>query len=299
MKKVGLFIVGGAKCGTTWVHNMLVQRPDVSLPEQKETNFFAFLGREVDFKGPHDDENTNKHTVRGLAAYQALFRSEAALWVEACPAYLYVPEAAQHIQEYNPDARIVIILRDPIERAWSNYQHLVRDGAEHETFERALALEETRARQGWVWFWDLYRQGLYAEQIARYRALFPEQALLILKFEDIKADPTAFMQKLEVFARLPAYDYDYSTEKNESGLPVGPFAFLHRLLYAPGWFNKLLRFLLPTSVRKKISGLFKKRVVRKSEMDLKTREQLQLRYKAEVERLAMTTDLDFSDWIGR
>ena len=178
MKKVDIFVVGGAKCGTTWLHNVLALRSDVSLPEQKETNFFAFMGEEVHFTGPHDDENTNKYTVRSLEKYHSLFDIGKRYWIEVCPSYLYVEKSAKNIFEYNPNSKIIIILRDPVARAWSNYQHLVRDGAETESFEKALELEVAREKSGWVWFWNLYRQGLYVEQVRRYLDIFPKANVL-------------------------------------------------------------------------------------------------------------------------
>ena len=296
MKKVDFFIVGGAKCGTTWVHNMLVQRHDVSLPEQKETNFFAFLGKDVNFSGPLDKENTNKFTVRDLSAYHELFSNERAAWIEACPSYLYVKEAAENIYQYNREAKVLLILRDPVERAWSNHQHLVRDGAEQESFERALELENARHEAGWVWFWDIFKQGLYFDQVVRYLTVFPAGAVKVMFFEDIQRDALAFMRAVELFFGLQEFGYQFSVDKNESGVPSGGFVGVHRLLYQPSRFNALLRKLLPEQTRKNISSLFKRSIMQKQVICPETRSQLVKRYIPEIEKLEQLLERDLSLW---
>jgi hypothetical protein len=297
MKRVDIFVVGGAKCGTTWLHHMLCQRMDVAMPAQKETNFFAHLGQDVKFAGPHDDENTNKHTVRDIGTYHALFNGNDKLWLEICPSYLYVEGAAENIYRYNPAAKIMIILRNPVDRAWSNYQHLVRDGAEDRTFEQALELENERSQAGWVWFWDLYRQGLYSRQVSNYLSRFPRSAVYVARFEDIHRDPAGFMRKVEAFMELSPYQYPGVVEKNESGIPAKGFGWLHRFLFMPGSVNQLLRKGLPLETRKRLAARFKRVVMRKGYIQEQTRKELMNKYRRDIRALEHMIDMDLSEWV--
>jgi hypothetical protein len=268
------------------------------MPAQKETNFFAHLGQEVKFAGPHDDENTNKYTVQDIGTYHSLFNGNDKLWLEICPSYLYVEGAAENIYRYNPAAKIVIILRNPVDRAWSNYQHLVRDGAEDKTFEQALALENERSQAGWVWFWDLYRQGLYSRQVSNYLSRFPVKAVYIARFEDLQRDPADFMRKVEAFLGLSPHHYKGAVEKNESGTPVRGFGWLHRFFFRPGRINMLLRKGLPLERRKRLAIRFKRVVMRKEHIQEKTRKELVNKYRRDIRALERLIDMDLSEWMN-
>jgi len=296
MKKVDVFVVGGAKCGTTWLHNMLCQRSDISMPEQKETNFFSYIGKDVNFSGPLDDKTINNFTIKDLDAYHALFSHADNLWLEVCPSYLCVKEAAKNIYDYNKDAKIIIILRNPVERAWSNHQFLVSVGAEDRSFEDALMLEEERESAGWSWIWNLYRQGLYAQQVERYLSFFPRKMVYIAKFEDIHKNQELFIRSLEDFIGLKHYSYRSSVEKNVSGNPPRGMIGFHRLIFAPGTVNNFLRLIFPIKIRKILSSLFKRIVMKKSFMKKETKELLENKYADEIVALEKVTGEVFPEW---
>ena len=136
-------IVGAAKAGTTALHEYLQQHPQIYMTPTKETNFFAFEGVELNFQGK-GDEALKEFSITDLATYQAQFagiQEETAIG-EACPSYLYVPEAATKIKKYIPQVRLIIILRNPVERAYANFLHVIRDDREtHQDF--AIRRDET------------------------------------------------------------------------------------------------------------------------------------------------------------
>ncbi len=123
MTMPNFLIVGAMKCGTTALYYYLEQHPQIFMSPVKEPNFFCFEGREGLDSG---------NSITDIAAYRGLFRgvsSERAIG-EASHCYLYEPRAVERIKHYTPDARLIAILRSPIERAYSHFLHAVRNGTE-------------------------------------------------------------------------------------------------------------------------------------------------------------------------
>ena len=180
-------IVGAAKAGTTALYTYLKQHPQVYTTPQKETSFFAFEGEKINFTGPGDNQ-VSEYPITDLATYQQQFQGvnqEKAIG-EACPVYLYHPQAARRIHHYVPDVRLIAILRNPIDRAYTNYLHLVREGRETATdFIDALQAEPQRIKDNWLWFWYYTKLGYYAEQLQRYYQLFVKFKYIYTKIYSI------------------------------------------------------------------------------------------------------------------
>ena len=131
MAMPNFLIIGAMKSGTTALYYYLEQHPQVYMSPVKEPNFFC------------SEENSDGDFATRLGAYQDLFRDvsgEKAIG-EASHCYLYEPEAAARIQEYITDAKLIAVLRDPVDRAYSHFLHMVRNGSEPLT-DFALALRE-------------------------------------------------------------------------------------------------------------------------------------------------------------
>ena len=167
--KVDFFCVGVAKAGTTTLHDLLSLQDNISLPERKETNYFSFgISGTPAFTGPLDNSSVNEPTITSFEEYVSDFDHEQGKLIgEVCPSYS-LDGTATNIYEHNPEAKIIILLREPVGRAYSNYQHLVRDGREFSSFEDALAAEADRLDRGWEWFWGLKRNSLYFEFVKEY-----------------------------------------------------------------------------------------------------------------------------------
>ena len=185
MNKPNFFIVGAAKSGTTTLYDYLKDHPEVFMPKDdlhKEPSHFSNLITWY--------KNPNK--------YFPLFddAKPQQRWIgEASTAYLSDPSAAGNIHKYDPNARIIIILRNPADRAYSMYCWMVQEGYEYvSSFEKALAAEERRARKKIPNFWEpqyyynylYFRAGLYYEQVKRYMELFPGK-VLVMTFEELVA----------------------------------------------------------------------------------------------------------------
>lgn len=191
-------ILGSQKAGTTSLYQVLKQHPEIFMPEKKELNYFF-----------HEDEY-----AKGDDYYQAYFAPapEAAKAIgEASPGYICHPLAPERIHQLVPEAKLIVTVRNPIERAYSQYWDNRRSLSETYTFEEAIdtALEENY-QPGKLGY---FSRGTYMQYIRRYLALFQAEKLLVLPFEDLKANPQAFFRRcFEFLGVAPAFTCPEMTE---------------------------------------------------------------------------------------
>lgn len=207
-------IIGTQKGGTTSLYSYLVQHPKIAPVLTKEIHYF------------------DGYFTKGLAWYKAHFplalRMKGKLTGEATPYYLYHPHAAKRAAELVPNAKLVILLRNPVERAYSHYNMGNRLNIENrESFEEAVEAEEGRIREDWnkmiadpgwessnVQNYSLLDRGRYLAQIKRWEAHFPREQMLILSSEDFFHDPAAVTRKVWGFLGAPDYPLQNKKAKN-------------------------------------------------------------------------------------
>ena len=209
MHKPNFFIVGAPRSGTTSMYIYLKQHPEIYVSVDKEPHFF---------------DNNN---LRGEEFYRRLFplrmhvrarerrSGRRAATGEATTYYLSHPAVPARVRAMLPDVRLIAILRDPVDRAYSHYQLSVREGGEPLSFEEALAAEPERlageeerllsdpAYRGVAHRFHSYRsRGRYVDQLRRWWAEFPRDQLLVLRSEDMFAEPRAVYDTLVRFLGL-------------------------------------------------------------------------------------------------
>jgi hypothetical protein len=174
------FIVGAANSGTTSLYRYLKQHSDVFMPALKEPHYFAQVN-------PAHEQRYLRTIIRDEAAYLRLFRKAEGYKAigEASPSYLWDVKAPERIGSVIPDAKIIILLRDPVERAYSHYLMDVREGLQELPFRHALQKDWNRTKKGWSVSQLYVELGLYAEQVRRYLEVFGPEQTLILMFEDL------------------------------------------------------------------------------------------------------------------
>ena len=188
------FIIAGApRSGTTWLYQLLDRHPDVYMakPVRPEPKFFLV-----------DDLY-----AKGIDFYRDTWfagRSGQRAAGEKTTNYLESPEAAERIHRHLPDVRLVFILREPSQRAYSNWAWSRMNGMESEDFERALALEDERERTvterlKYARPHAYFSRGLYASMLAAYTTRFPREHILYLKFDDIVFNPAGLAARLHQF----------------------------------------------------------------------------------------------------
>lgn len=208
-------IVGAMKGGTSSLFNYLIQHPMIVPPIRKELHFFG----------------SGFHAGKSEAWYRAHFPIQARLrggkiTGEATPGYMYYPGAADRLAAHVPNARLIVVLRNPVERAISHYFHEIRMGREFLPIDEAMAAEDTRlalaARDpGGIetYMAASYKtRGVYADQIERLRRLFPPKQILVLGSGDLFADPRRTTNAaLEFLGLEPASTPNEFAVKNSGG----------------------------------------------------------------------------------
>jgi hypothetical protein len=206
-----VFVVGAAKSGTTAIYTWLLAHPQVFVPRSiKETNFMAFEGGLPPLEGPGDRAGMGR-TITSLADYLALYaeRGDEPVAADVSPVYLKVPRAADRIAELAPDARIVIVLRNPIECVLSMFAMM--RGFKREpcgTLLEAFHDTDRRLAAGWEWAWDYKRGYLFSAQVARYLERFKRTNIFIRRYELLAHQPGRFYRELTEFLGVPLIDVD-------------------------------------------------------------------------------------------
>lgn len=195
------FLIGAAKCGTTSVAGYLDQHPEVFVSKPKEPNFFSFEpNSKPSCCGPVDEEVLYelllKYSVTSPEAYAALYSAAEGTPAigEASVRYLYESQTAARIAEYSPTAKLIVMLRDPVDRLHSHYHMNVRQHIEPLTLANAIEAEDERVEQGWGWDWHYRRVGCYAGQLRAYYQHFDPAQFLVLFQGDLQRDPRATLR---------------------------------------------------------------------------------------------------------
>jgi hypothetical protein len=196
-------ILGAQKAGTTALYAYLRRHPRVTGPSWKEVSFF------------------DRHYARGEAWYRGNFPNvlrARGLVGEASPSYLFHPQAPERVAKLLPEAKLIALVRNPVDRAFSHYQHEVALGREPLSFEQALEAEEDRLRgeedrilansvyfsHAW-WNYTYRARGRYAEQVERWLAHVPRERLLIIPSEDLLLEPERAHARVLEFLGAPPH----------------------------------------------------------------------------------------------
>ena len=219
IKLPNFFILGAGRSGTTTLAAVLRDHPEIFFSTPKEPTFFS----------------EPFQVTRTPIKYAKLFDGAAGFDAvgEASHAYLSHPDAAQTLRAFFPDARFIVMFRNPADRALAMYSYMLENGYElHRSFERALAVEDRRfasarfARDCPHYFWNFmyFRSGLFGEQVERYLTLFPRDQFLFTTLYDLHREPNSVLGDIETFlgvtplevAALPRY----GSSKGIRSIPV-------------------------------------------------------------------------------
>jgi len=291
------FIVGAAKCGTTSLANYLSQHPDIYIPALKEPKFFSVADNRFPHNGPGDIVPDAK-VIKVQSDYESLFipGQNCTAKGEASVDYLYFEGVPERIKRYNPHAKIIIMLRNPAKRAFSNYIHMVRDERETLSFEDALENEEKRKAMNWEFFWLYKKIGFYSSQVERYLRCFGPDQVHIVLFEELNKDSIKVVQDLYMALGVDGgFKPDVSLRFNISGIPEKKW--LHSLINRPNLLKNLVSPLLPITFRKNLGKKFLDSNLKKSEIDSSTYEKLLNLYQRDIERLQALIKKDVTGWL--
>lgn len=289
-------IVGASKSGTSSIYHYLRQHSEIFLSNiQKEGRFFSQMTGNFDGPG---DKHIDSSITRTLDDYIALFygfAGEKAVG-DISPEYLYYFEKSIPLikQTLDKDVKIIIILRSPVDRAFSGFNHYKRDKREYLTFEEALEKEDERRLNNWIWAWQYKNSGLYYQQVKAYLDNFKN--VKVLFFEDFNDSPIRILKEICEFIEVtPDFEFDTSYKYNVSGDPKN--AVLYKLETSRGLVNfvkKLVPKKIVAKIKKSWSG--EKQMV-KTTMNPETRKQLIEFFRGDILKLQELLKKDLSRWL--
>ena len=208
-KAPDFIIIGAGKCGTTSLYNYLGYHPQILLPNKKELRFF--------------DKNFSYGYEWYLAQFPTITDRPDLLTGEASPSYLFLPHVAQRMRDFAPHIKLIVMLRNPVERSISDYYQNQKTGRNHKTLEEVIREEIQRFGQKTETQLS-YRgspllQSLYYYKLKRWMKIFPRNQFLILKSEDFFANLPHSMQQVFEFLDLPNIQNNHYQKYNVGAYP--------------------------------------------------------------------------------
>ncbi|MFW3169852.1 sulfotransferase family protein [Geodermatophilus sp. CPCC 206100] len=248
-------VIGAARSGTTALASFLGEHPDVFVSDPKEPHFLAFPDGGPAFTGPGADL-INRTATRDEQTWRALFagRPERRRGEGSVSTLCYPEASIPAIQRLcAPGCRLVVMLRDPVDRAFSSWQYLRSRGHDAGTFEECLAAEEERTRAGWSHMWQFARLSRYGEQLAPFAEVFGDRLRVVVQ-EEFAADPAGQLRRVLEFLDVdPDVPIDAARPVNEGGVPrsrsvAGALDLLRRSPAA----RRVVKRLVPPRSRERI-----------------------------------------------
>ena len=203
------FLIGAPKAGTSALHSALALHPHLFMSPVKEPKYYMCGDSPPPaYKGP-GDAHSNQEWVWQRERYLRLFDGapRGALRGESTPFYLYNRDARRRIAADRPDAKLIVVLRDPVDRAYSNWMHLWMDGLEPRAdIVEAVAREPERVDAGWAPFWHYSGLGMYGRQVADLYAHFPREQVLLLRYKALVDSPDEVLNRVFEFLGVEGAD---------------------------------------------------------------------------------------------
>lgn len=291
--------VGAAKAGTTSLYYCLIQHPKIFMPKLKDPRFFAFRERPPEETVP--GRKYDKRIIWKFEDYVKLFKAakDNQILGEGTVVYLYTYKITiEHIKslygEKYKDLKIIIILRNPVERAYSHYLFSAKMGQETLTFEEAINPQTIKNRVHIARGYDYIGYGMYYNQVRAFLEEFPHVKIYL--FEDLKNLRNLLVDLFEFLGVETDVEIDTKIMANPSGIPKNKM--LVALLRSFG--TNSIKYILPHKYKIKLAsvrdGLFKN-LLEKPEMSAPTREKMINLYRNDILELQKLIDRDLSHWL--
>jgi len=290
-------IIGALKSGTNSLYHYIQFHPQVFMCPIKEPSFFAYEGQKVT-----DTRWTRTSVITRFEDYLALFegaKGNIAIG-EASPMYLVTPQAPGRIKHYIPEVRLIAILRNPVDRAYSQWQMEIRNGTETiNDFAKALQVRKTMpdgtVRQRFVY------GGKYYSLLKRYYDLFDSSQICVLLFDQLCSDPNGLLQKVYHFLNIdPTYVPSNLSERyNVGGVPSNRFwGVFFQNIYP---YLAMGKTMIPSGIRARVKmysrGFRKQFLVKPPELSTKLRSELMKLFKEDILNLQDLIHQDLSIWL--
>jgi hypothetical protein len=295
------FIAGVPKAGTTALHSALARHPDLYLSSVKEPKFFLTDGPPPADGGPGDAKTYREHVWR-RTDYEALFDSAPAGVPkgESTPFYLYSRDAQRRIKALIPGARLIIVLRDPVERAHSNWAHMWSAGLDPcGDFIEACEREPARISAGWADFWRYTALGKYGEQLQHLYELFPREQVLVFRYRELIEDPVRTLDAVCAFLGVATGVLSELPRENVTAHPnpSARYRVMAAARRAAATTSALLPGHLGVSLNDRLEHLLQQDAAPRRPLTWEQRRSLLPEFEADIRLLETVTGTDFSNWL--
>ncbi|MCU0526338.1 MAG: sulfotransferase domain-containing protein [Elainella sp. Prado103] len=286
-------IIGAAKAGTTSLYHCLKQHPQIYMSPVKEPRFFALEGESL-----HPDDVIHRQSITDLTDYLKLFQAVSAETAvgEVSPIYLTHAEAAVRIQHYIPRVKLIAILRNPLERAYSHFTHMRQTGVEPlSDFMKALREEEYRIGN-FVRKRPYIPAGFYYVQLKRYLEIFDPQQVKVYLYEDWKQQPYQLLENLFQFLDVDvSFMPSLSKQYNAYGTPKSQL--IHQLTTKQNLLRSIAKALIPVDQREPLMRIIQRKNSIRTEMPDEAKNYLCQVYSADTLKLQDLIGRDLSGWL--
>jgi hypothetical protein len=286
-------VIGAAKAGTTALYWYLAEHPDVFMSDVKEPNYFAY-GLDADGGLVYGDPELHRFPVTTRAAYEALFEEAggAAAVGEASAIYLECPQTPARIAREVPDARIVCGLREPVDRAYSDYQMYLRSRGRRLDEARDLVVGAAWARPDSHWV----EIGMYHRMLSRYYEAFPRERIHVYLFDDLRRTPAEVVRDLYAFVGVdPSFVPDTETPHNIGGMPSN--MALERLLTSDR-LRRVVEPLVPRRAANRVRRLRTRNLRKAPPLPQALREQLAETFHDDIVRTSELIGRNLDAWLA-
>jgi hypothetical protein len=296
------FVIGAPKAGTTALHAALDGHPGLFMSAVKEPKFFLTDGPPPRRGGGPGDVQTYREHVWRRADYEALFDAAppGSLRGESTPFYLYDHQAQRRIRALIPGGRMIAILRDPVERAHSNWTHLWSAGLDPiGDFTEACAAEDRRLAAGWAPFWHYTRLGRYGEQLDHLLTVFPREQVLVLRYRDLVVSPAQSLDAICTFlgvrpgiiSQVPRENVTAHPEHSPSHQAVS------LVLRGAATTGRHLPGTAGTALTRPLERFLQRSARPRQPLTWEQRQQVLAYVEDDFRLLEKITETDFSDWL--
>ena len=293
-------VIGAPKAGTTALHAALAGHPGLYMSPIKEPKFFLSDGPPPTRGGPGDALTYREHVWK-RADYEALFDAApgGTLRGESTPLYMYDREAMHRIHDLLPEARLIAIIRDPVERAHSNWTHLWSAGLEPVgDFIQACGEEQRRIAAGWASFWHYTGLGRYGEQLEHVFSLFPREQVYVIRYRQLVDQPAATLDGIFGFLGVEAGVVTEVPRQNVTAHPEATLAHraVGQVLRAGSAAGRFLPGSASTAATARLERFLQRHNRERQPLGWQQRQELIPRFEADLQLLERVLGGDFSDW---
>ena len=288
MKKVDFFIIGAPKAGTTSLYHYLNEHCDIEMSSQKEPDFFS------DESLQKQNLYYGKNRIDTIRKYHSLFEKEdVILRGEASVSYLFYKDVPHKIITYNPSAKIIVILRNPIDRAFSHYLMDYRLGLVSENFQ-SIIQKKSKHKNAKLFYQQYIKVSEYSNQIKRYLKIFSQENIYIVDYDDFKKDTSSVINNIFIFLGVNNNFKPYL--KTQYNTYTAPKNMIFRYVYSFVFFRKIFAAIIPKNLIM-IIRKFMFRSSDKPQLSDVTRDFLKKHFETDIKELSDLLDKDFTKWI--